>query len=216
MCDFVLGARKGILFVMSGPSGVGKGTLKDILLGRLEDIKYSISATTRPARAGEIHGQHYFFLSKERFKEMIDRDEFLEWAVVYRNYYGTPRHFVLDNLEQGQDVLLEIDIQGAKQVKKNFPRAVFIFVAPPSINELAYRLEKRGKDSREIIQDRLACYTEEMAQVENYDYVVVNDVVECTIAKLMAIITAERCKVVRFIRGDDIGTTVDQQANQDE
>lgn len=215
MCESVLGARKGILFVISGPSGVGKGTLKDHLLERQADIKYSVSATTRPPRVGEIHGEHYFFLSKDRFKEMIAQDEFLEWAFVYENYYGTPRKFVLQNLEQGQDVLLEIDIQGARQIKEGFQGGVFIFIAPPNFAELSYRLWKRGKDSRETIENRLSYYDQEMAEMKNYDYVVVNDNVESAVARLRAIITAERCRVGRFIRGDDIGTTVDQQADED-
>jgi len=151
----MLGGRKGILFVISGPSGVGKGTLKDRLLARQEGIEYSISATTRPMRDGEINGVHYFFLAKPEFERMIASGDFLEWAVVYDNYYGTPRRFVLDNLNQGKDVLLEIDIQGARQIRDRYPEGVFIFIAPPSLTELAKRLELRGKDSPEVIRQRL-------------------------------------------------------------
>jgi guanylate kinase len=188
---------------MSGPSGVGKGTLKDHLLRRLADVKYSVSATTRPPRAGEVQGEHYFFWSKPKFEEMIAREEFLEWAFVYQHYYGTPRRFVVDNLEQGYDVLLEIDIQGAQKVKEHFPQGVFIFIAPPTLAELADRLIKRGKDSQETIENRLSCYNQEMAQIGSYDYVVINDEVNSTVDRLTSIITAERCKVVRFTRGDD-------------
>lgn len=195
-------SRKGILFVISGPSGVGKGTLTEMIVEQ-NHLQYSISATTRPPRVGEVQGKDYFFLERSDFEAMMAGDEFLEWAEVYGNYYGTPRRFVLDNLERGQDVLLEIDIQGAMQVKAKFPEGVFIFIAPPSEAELAQRLEKRGKDSSETIANRLLCYDKEMAQMANYDYVVVNDELESTMAQLIAIITAERCRVVRFIGGDD-------------
>lgn len=197
-----LESRKGILFVISGPSGVGKGTLTEMIVEQ-NHLQYSISATTRPPRVGEVQGKDYFFLERSDFEAMMAGDEFLEWAVVYGNYYGTPRRFVLENLKRGQDVLLEIDIQGAMQVREKFAEGVFIFIAPPSVAELSQRLEKRGKDSSEAIANRLLCYDEEMAQVANYDYVVVNDELESTMAQLIAIITAERCRVVRFIGGDD-------------
>ena len=195
---------------MSGPSGVGKGTLKDALLQQGIDVKYSVSATTRPPRPGEVHGEHYFFLSKDVFCQMVEQGEFLEWAYVYDNYYGTPRSFVLDNLEKGQDVLLEIDIQGARQIREQFPHGVFIFIAPPSTEELARRLQKRGKDSPEAIKRRLSSYAEEMAQMVSYDYVVVNDSLEAALEKLKAIMVAERCRVTRLIRGEDNETAFDK------
>ncbi len=202
--------REGILFVISGPSGVGKGTLTDALLQQEIGVKYSVSATTRPPRPGEVHGEHYFFLSKDMFCQMIEKGEFLEWACVYGNYYGTPRSFVLENLQKGQDVLLEIDIQGARQIKEQFPQGVFIFIAPPSPEELARRLHKRGKDSPEDIERRLSSYAEEMAQMRSYDYLVVNDSVESAVAKLTAIIVAERCRVTRILRGEDNETAFDK------
>ncbi|MGI5920286.1 MAG: guanylate kinase [Syntrophomonadaceae bacterium] len=186
--------RKGILFVISGPSGVGKGTIKDAVLERIKDIRLSISVTTRAPRQGEINGREYFFIDHKEFQDLIDKDQLLEWANVYSNRYGTPRSFVMENLEKGQDVLLEIDIQGALQVKRSMPEGVFIFIAPPSIEELQARLYGRNKDSKESILERLAAYQQEMEHMKYYDYVVVNDVVATAADQVEAIIIAERCK----------------------
>lgn len=187
--------RTGILFVISGPSGVGKGTIKDKLLPRLSNIKLSVSATTRMPRKGETDGQDYFFLSVEEFSSMMDRGEFLEHAQVYTNMYGTPKHYVMENLQAGMDVLLEIDIQGAMQVQKKMPEGVFIFIEPPSIEELSKRICSRGKDSEESIARRLAACEEEMEHLRYYDYSVVNDDLEEAVNKVQAIIVAERCKI---------------------
>lgn len=187
--------RKGILFVISGPSGVGKGTLRDALLSEMSDIQLSISVTTRQPRAGEIDSKDYFFVNESKFKELIAEDKLLEWASVYTNMYGTPRDFVLKNLENGQDILLEIDIQGALQVKDRMPDGVFIFINPPSIKELATRLCSRGKDSAESINLRMAACEDEMKHSKYYDYIVVNDNISDALDKLRSIITAERCKV---------------------
>lgn len=187
--------KKGILFVISGPSGVGKGTIKDALLAIMKDIKLSISVTTRSPREGEVNTRDYFFRNDEEFQSMIDNDQFLEYAQVYSGRYGTPREFVMDNIEKGQDVLLEIDIQGALQVKKKMPQGVFIFIAPPSFKVLAERLCNRGKDSPESMERRLTAYDEEMQHLKDYDYVVVNDQLSMAITKVKSIIIAERCKV---------------------
>ncbi|MBO8158524.1 guanylate kinase [Thermosyntropha sp.] len=187
--------RRGILFVISGPSGVGKGTIREALLKRMDDLKVSISATTRPPRPGEVDGKDYFFLNQEQFKKMIEEDNFLEWAKVYQNLYGTPRDFVLENLEKGQDVLLEIDIQGAMQVKNKMPEGVFIFIYPPDIATLSKRLCGRGKDSIESIKHRLAACEEELKHAKYYDYVVVNDDLDVAVKKTEAIIIAERCRI---------------------
>lgn len=187
--------KKGILFVISGPSGVGKGTIKEALLKEIGDMASSISVTTRKPRVGEIDGEDYFFVSKEEFTKKIEKDEFLEWAQVYTNMYGTPRDFVSKQLDKGTDVLLEIDIQGALQVKKKMPSAVYIFISPPSIKELAFRLSCRGKDSPESISKRLAACENEMKQVKHYDYLVVNDDLNEAVKKVQAIILAERCKI---------------------
>ncbi len=187
--------RRGILFVISGPSGVGKGTLKESLLSKNLKLKNSISATTRPARIGEVDGKDYFFLSEDKFQELIDNDEFLEWATVYSNMYGTPKKFVQENLENGVDVLLEIDIQGALQVKEKKPDGVFIFLAPPNIEELANRLITRGKDSLNSIEERLRASQSEMDYVREYDYLVVNDDINEAVSIVQAIIIAEGSKI---------------------
>lgn len=191
--------RKGVLFVISGPSGVGKGTIREALIARMSDIIISISATTRIARTGEIDGEDYYFISKEKFHELIVQNEFLEWANVYSNMYGTPRKFVQQKLEQGYDVLLEIDIQGAMQVKKSMPEGVFVFIAPPNVEELAYRLISRGTDSKSSIEERLQACQQEMSYINEYDYVVVNDDINEAVRKTEAIIIAERCKVKNIV-----------------
>jgi guanylate kinase len=187
--------RKGILFVISGPSGVGKGTIKDAVLKRITDIRLSVSVTTRAPRQGELNGREYFFAGEQEFQKMIDNDQFLEWADVYSRKYGTPREFVMQNLLNGQDVLLEIGIQGAMKVKNKMPGGVFIFIAPPSTEELQARLYGRGKDSHESIKERLAACEKEMEHMKYYNYVVINDVVEKATDKIEAIVVAERCKV---------------------
>lgn len=192
-------SRKGILFVISGPSGVGKGTLREKLMETpLDGLIYSISATTRKPRSGEVDGRDYFFSEVDCFESLIAQGELLEWALVYNNYYGTPKRFVMDNLEKGVDVLLEIDIQGALKVKDLVPNGVFVFVLPPSIAELSKRLIERGKDSQPEIERRLACYDQEISYVSDYDYVVVNDDVLDAAGKIRAIIMAERCSTKRF------------------
>ena len=187
--------RTGILFVISGPSGVGKGTVKDAVLKRLNEVKVSISATTRSPREGEIEGQDYFFLRPETFQAMVEQGEFLECAKVYDNMYGTPKEFVKRNLAGGFDVVLEIDIQGAMQVKEKMPQGVFVFIEPPSIEELAMRLGKRGKDSEESVKKRMASCREEMEHSRYYDYLVINDNLQEAVDKVYAIIVAERCRI---------------------
>jgi len=164
----------------------------------LEGLIYSISATTRTPRPGEADGRDYFFMDTERFKDLIAREELLEWAFVYNNYYGTPKRFVLENLNQGVDVLLEIDIQGALKVKSLIPEGVFIFVLPPSVEELGKRLVERGKDSAEEIARRLSCYEQEVAHVGDYDYVVINENAQEAAAVIRSIIVAERCSTKRL------------------
>ncbi len=190
--------KKGILFVISGPSGVGKGTLRENLIGKpIGDLVYSISATTRAPRAGEVEGRDYFYFEKSEFEAAIAGQEFLEWAQVYEHYYGTPKKYVLDCLEAGHDVLLEIDIQGALNVRKLVPKGVFIFVLPPSVEELGRRLVMRGKDSPAEIERRMRCCEEEISRVSHYDYAVVNDDVDEATDKLRSIIIAERCRINR-------------------
>lgn len=188
---------EGLLLVVSGPSGAGKGTICRGLMAKYHQIRYSVSATTRQPRQGEVDGQHYFFLTKEKFEKMINEGEFLEWASVYDNYYGTPKKKVLDALAQGQDIILEIDIQGALKVKKEFPEAVFIFVVPPSLEELRDRIVGRATDSEEVIEKRLNCAGKELTYVDKYDYVIVNDDINVAIQKLESVIIAEKCRPQR-------------------
>ena len=191
-------SREGLLLVVSGPAGVGKGTLDKALLERHQDMKLSVSATTRAPRPGEIDGVHYFFKTEEEFKTMIERNEFLEYMHVFQtNYYGTPRSFVEEQLSRGIDVILEIDVQGAMKVKKAFPNAVMIFIAPPSMAELKSRLIGRNTETLEQIEKRFATAEKEIAMLPEYEYVVTNDVVEMAVNRMEAIITAEKYKVSR-------------------
>jgi len=166
---------KGTLFVISGPSGVGKGTLVGILRERQPEIKLSVSATTRKPRPGEVDGLHYFYLTKEDFKTKILDGEFLEWAEFSGNYYGTNKKFVKEMLNQGQNLILEIDVQGALQVKERLPEAVLIFIEPPSIEELKKRLFKRSTEEDEEIERRLAIVKTELEKKGLFNYIIVND-----------------------------------------
>lgn len=185
---------KPLLIVVSGPSGSGKGTLCGLLRQRLPDLAYSVSMTTRPPRPGEKDGVDYFFVSTEEFLNKIEAGEFLEWAKVYDNYYGTPVTYVESCLRDGKDVLLEIDIQGARQVKKLFPDAVLIFISPPSFEELGARITKRGTDSEEEIKKRLSSAKEELQAASEYDYVVVNDHQERAVEEILEIIKKEKAR----------------------
>jgi guanylate kinase len=190
-------ARHGILIVLSGPSGTGKGTICKELLASCPNLHYSISATTRSPRMGETNGVNYWFISPDEFKTMIRQEELLEWAEVYGNYYGTPRRCVEDMLASGRDVVLEIDTQGAMQVKKKFAQGVFVFIAPPSLEELENRIVKRGADSPAVIAKRLGCVKDELEFAPQYDYAVVNDEVAAATARITAIILAEKCRMKR-------------------
>lgn len=188
-------SKEGLLLVVSGPAGAGKGTLDTVLLSRHNDMKLSVSATTRKPRNSEIDGVHYFFISEDKFKEMIANGEFLEHMHVFgMNYYGTPRKFVEEQLKRGIDIILEIDVQGAMKVKKAYPEAVLIFIAPPSMSELKSRLIGRGTETEAQIEKRFATAFEEIKYIQDYDYVVVNDVVDMAVSRMEAIITAEKCR----------------------
>ncbi|WP_019228516.1 guanylate kinase [Sedimentibacter sp. B4] len=187
----------GLLVVISGPSGAGKGTICSRLKEEFKDLKVSVSATTRKPREGEEEGISYFFINEEDFIKRINNNEFLEYAKVYGNYYGTPKSEVFRQLEEGNDIILEIDIQGALQVKKNYPKGVFIFILPPSLSELNKRIENRGTDSKEVIMKRMQCAYDELNYAFEYDYVVVNDEVETAVDKIKHIIFAEKNRAVR-------------------
>ena len=188
---------KGLLVVISGPSGAGKGTICKMLKEQMKDLKVSVSATTRKPREGEVGGENYFFINNDEFIKKIHDDEFLEYAKVYGNYYGTPKREVFKQLKAGNDIILEIDIQGALQVKKNYPKGVFIFLLPPSLRELQNRIEGRGTDSKEVILKRMECAYDELDYVFEYDYVVLNDEVEAAVNKIKCIIEAEKSRAIR-------------------
>lgn len=189
----------GLLVVLSGPSGVGKGTVCSYLRKEYKNIAYSVSATTREMRPGEIHGVNYFFLSQQEFLQKRDAEEFVEWAEVYGNYYGTPRTAVNENIAAGLDVILEIDTQGAMNVKKLYPNGVFIFLLPPSREELEKRIRSRATDTAAAISHRLACVERELEQIKEYQYVVVNDTITTAAHKIASIIQAEKCRVSRYL-----------------
>ena len=192
--------REGMLIVISGPSGVGKGTLCAALRQEVPDLVYSISATSREPRPGEVHGVNYYFWSRPEFEKKLAQDEFLEWALVYGNLYGTPKTPVLEAIKLGKDIILEIDIEGARQIKEKFPEGVFVFITPPSLEELERRLCKRGTDSEEVRQQRLDQAREELGKISDYDYLVPNDDLETAVSLLKSILLAERCRISRLTR----------------
>lgn len=187
--------KRGVLLVLSGPSGTGKGAVCGLVRQHLgESVAYSISATTRKPRPGEEHGREYFFFSREEFEALREQNGFLEWAQVYDNYYGTPRAFVEDVLASGRDCILEIDPQGALQVRQATAEAVLVFIAPPSLEELRRRLTGRGTEAAEEVEKRLSCAESELAYQKQYDYVIVNHTVEQAAADMEAILRAEKCR----------------------
>jgi len=194
--DLSLGRRRGLLFVVSGPSGAGKTTLCTQLVARLPRLHFSTSYATRPQRSGEVDGKDYVFVSKDAFQKMVDAEEFLEWAEVYGHFYGTHRTMISQTLDQGIDLLLDIDEQGAMQLKKAFQEGVFIYLLPPSLETLRTRLHDRGLDSREEIQMRLKSAPEEMRRFREYTYITVNNDFDQSLKELEAVITAERMKTV--------------------
>lgn len=191
--------KKGLLIVVSGPSGAGKGTICKEVLSRRDDINVSISATTREPRKGEVEGVNYFFITREAFEEKIEQEAFIEYAEVYKNLYGTPKDYALEKISQGENILLEIDIQGALQVKKRYPEGVFIFILPPSMKELRNRIIGRGSETPESLERRFSSAFEEIEFVNQYDYYIINDQVEKAANLMEAIIDAERCKVIEDI-----------------
>lgn len=187
----------GFLLVISGPSGCGKGTVSEALLKRNKDIVFSISATTRKKRPMEEDGVNYFFLEEDEFQKKIEEGEFLEYAYVHNNYYGTPRDFAIEQINKGEIVLLEIDVQGALQIKKNYKNVVFVFLLPPTMDELRNRIVKRGTESDEDIERRFKNAFKELDFVGEYDYFVVNDKVENAVIDIEHIIEAEKLRVKR-------------------
>ena len=192
--------KRGELIVLSGPSWVGKSTVIAELLSNRRDIHFSVSFTTRQPRVGEEHGVNYYFVSREEFERMIEADELLEYAQYVENYYGTSLKVIEEKLQAGVDVLLDIEVQGAAKVREKCPEAVFIFIIPPSLEELSRRLRKRNTDSEDVIAQRLAKAREECRECTKYDYLVVNDNVMSAAQEILSILEAESCRVNKRIQ----------------
>ena len=186
--------KRGKLFVISGPSGAGKSTVVFKAMEGREDYCFSTSVTTRKPRPGEVDGREYFFIDRDRFSEMVLRNELLEHAEYVSNSYGTPRAYVEEQLDAGFDVILDIEIQGARQVHEKMPEAVMIFIAPPTLEELERRLVNRGTDTAEAIRSRLARARQEYAEADFYSYIIVNDDADAAAIEFASIITAEHCR----------------------
>ncbi len=192
--------HRGLLIVLSGPSGVGKGTVRKALFEKKSHkLNYSVSMTTRKPRAGEVEGEDYFFVSREYFQKQIEDDKMLEWAEFVGNYYGTPKEHVEQLLESGKEVVLEIEVEGALQVRSKMPEAVFIFIVPPDKETLYTRLRSRGTEPKELIDQRIAKADREFLLAHKYDYIVVNDDIDKAAERIISIIKAEHSKTERTI-----------------
>jgi len=190
--------KKGLLFIVSGFSGAGKGTIVKAFMDRNTGIELSISATSRECRAGEEHGVHYYYITREAFEEMIRSGDMFEHATYVGNYYGTPKSFVMNKLDEGKDVILEIEMQGALQVKKMYPESIMIFVVPPHANDLKERLIHRGTETLDVIHNRLKRSYEETELMCHYDYLLINDQLERAVKTLEGIRSAEKAKYKCF------------------
>ncbi len=188
----------GLLIVVSGPSGAGKGTICDALRKRFPKIHYSISMTTRDPRPGEVDGVNYYFTNNSHFEELLEQDAFLEHAKVYDHYYGTPKEYVYNMLQEGNHIMLEIDIQGAMQVKEKYPQCVLIYIVPPSKAVLEARLRGRHTDSDEVIAGRLAKASAELEWIPQYDYLIINDELDTAVEEASAVLQAEEDKAARL------------------
>lgn len=194
-------SQKGLLIVVSGPSGTGKGTVLDRLRQSNQNVRYSVSATTRKPREGEVDGQSYFFKSVEEFEDMIGNGELVEWVQYCGNYYGTPKKCIDKSMKDGIDVILEIEVEGALNIKEIYPESVLVFILPPSFDELRRRIEGRGTERAEVIRQRMDKAGREFLQVDKYDYVVINNRVGKAVEDINSIIVAEK---LRYARNTDI------------
>jgi guanylate kinase len=186
--------NKGLLLVLSGPSGSGKGTILRRVVTKNKNVRCSISVTTREPRNNEVEGKNYFFKSKEEFRNMVRADELVEWVEYCGNYYGTPLKYINDSVEKGYDVILEIEVEGAVNIKEKYPNCILVFITPPSFEELRNRLLLRGTEDSGIVDKRLDRAKEEIDYIKVYDYVIVNDVVECAVDDLNCILRAEKLR----------------------
>lgn len=189
--------QKGLLVVVSGPSGAGKGTVCQKLLSQRENVRYSVSATTRKPREGEVEGQNYFFVSESKFLDMLENDALIEWDKYCDNYYGTPKNYVESCLEDGLDIVLEITVEGALEIKQKYPDCVLIFILPPSFEELRRRIESRATERCDIIEKRLLQASNELKHVSKYDYLILNDSVDHAVLNIEKVLDAERLKPSR-------------------
>lgn len=196
--DLFFEREKGILIVISGPSCAGKGSVCKIICDNNPDLKLSISETTRQARNHEKDGEDYFFVGKDEFEKRIVEGNYLEYASVYEHCYGTPKHHVEELLNSGYDVILEIDIQGAAKVRSGYKEGIYIFIVPPSMQELKRRIEERGTESKTQMEIRLTCANEEIKNANDYSYIVINDDLDDAANKVQSIITAEKCRTERL------------------
>lgn len=193
-------AKEGLLFIVSAPSGAGKTSLCKELIDIFQGLRHSVSFTTRPARPGEVHGKDYFFVSTDEFNGMVQRGEFAEWAEVHGNFYGTAIRTLEEYRSNGIDVILDIDCQGARQLKKRFEGGVYIFILPPDYKELRRRLEGRNSDSAEVIERRIKMAALEIKESRWYDYIIVNDVFVKAVEELKSVLTAEKCRTARVLK----------------
>ena len=189
--------QKGVVLVFSGPSGSGKSTMLSKLKEKNENLSFSISATTRLPRSGEVEGMHYFFKTTDAFEESIKNDDLLEWVTYCDHYYGTPRDFVLEQINQGKDIIIEVEVEGALKIKKNYPESVLVFVVPPSYEELIHRISKRGSESQKNLSKRMEIALKELKKAEEYDYIIVNDELNNAIRSLDSILFSEKLKINR-------------------
>lgn len=190
--------KKGLLIVVSGPSGAGKGTICKKFMEKNKNVLLSVSSTTRLPRENEVDGESYHFITKEQFEKMIEKDELLEFVHVFGNYYGTGKKWVTERLQSGEDVLLEIEIVGAMKVKEKYPNALLVFILPPSLSELKYRIQSRGTETEEQIRGRLERAMEEIHHIKAYDYFIINENVSEAVKELESIVLAEKDKVDRY------------------
>lgn len=191
--------QRGLLVVISGPSGTGKGTVCKKLLSLRNNIRYSVSATTRKPREGEVEGKNYFFITESQFLDMLEKDALIEWDKYCENYYGTPKVFVDQCLDEGTDVILEITVEGAIEIKQKYPECVLVFIVPPSLEELRRRIESRATECCDVIEKRLEQATNELKYVSKYDYLILNDSVDDAVIDIEKVLDAERLKPSRNV-----------------